>query len=236
MTPTAFLFRLSLTVPLAWAAFSLPIAGQRLVDSGYRGSGYSFRSYRPRKIRSLNEVPSKVIRKLSKTLRARVGRTFYSELKFDWGEEVEFDELYKFEPDWRGKTIAKYCLVFHFSNKSAGLKAYHFVARLNKDGELLEGISLPNISEQPNKSKFISFKKASEIANVLGFKNHSSPGFEYFADTDSFVWVFNRPASNQCHEDGVAALLALGSGPYQRVYIEAHSGRVLKTECYRITV
>jgi len=224
-------------MPLVWAAFAFPLCGQRLVDSGFRGSSYSFHSYRPRTIRGLEEIPATVISTLNSHLKDRLGEKFFSKLKFDWGEKVDLVELYKVEPYWKDWKVATYSVVFHFSDKSKGLKAFYCHIGLDEAGQVLDEINLPKISEQPQKAKILPVKNAIDIAGGVGFNPRSTPDFEYNEETDSFVWIFHdgtpRLTEKICTEN---SFLPFGQGPIARLIIEARTGKILKTNCYRILV
>jgi len=224
-------------MPLIWAAFASPLFGQRLVDSGYRGSDYSFQSYRPSIVKRLDELPSAVIAHLKAHLKDRVGSNFYSKLKFDWGQRVDLDELYKIEPYWKTRKIAKYNLIFHFSKKTKGLKAFYCRIGLDESGGIVDEINLPKISEAPNKAKLITLRKAIEIANSNGFTPNAYAEFSYYNETDSFVWILHdssRKVTEKLCRDKMIALI--GQGPIGRMLIDANTGRVLGTNCYTIIV
>ena len=229
-------------MPLVWAAFSLCFYAQRPVESGYRGLSYSFRTYRPQIITKLSEIPMTLKNQLMAHLIQRLGKDFYSKLKFDWCEKVNLNDLYSVEPIWGHEDIAAYTLIFHVSDKPRGLKSFYCRIGLDENGQVVNEINLPKISEQPQKAELISSRKALEIAQRNGFDRKSSPHFDYKSATDSFVWVFrdgNPDLTKQiCRENtsDLSNLLAIGSGPYGEIQIEAHTGRVLKIDCYRIVV
>jgi hypothetical protein len=227
-------------MPLAWAAFAFPLFAQRPVESGYQGSSYLFHSYRPGIIKKLNEVPSAVRAQLKSHLKERLGKSFYSKLEFDWGEKVDLAKLYEVEPYWKSERVATYSLIFHFSEKNKGLKAFYCRIGLDETGQVISEINLPKISEQPRKAKLIPSRDALVIASRNGFNPQSHPRLDYNDDTDSLVWIIDdgdaKLTEKLCHENALIAIIAIGQGPIGRIYIEAHTGRVLKTDCYRIIV
>lgn len=230
----ALLFSFSVTIPSD--------AQERSVDAGYRGSRYSFRVYRPVTIRRLNELPSPVLSKLEAHLKERLGAKFYARLRFDWGDSINLDDLYRTEPYWKTEKVGAYDLVFHFSDESKGLKAFYSKLLLDANGVVMDEINLPDVANAPLKAKLIPAKQALKIAaqdNVEG--RQIWPTFDYYRETDSFVWIIedSEPVTKKgvCpSEDPLVSLIQIGNGPYRRVFIEAHTGRILKRDCHSFAV
>jgi hypothetical protein len=165
-------------------------AQRRTVEAGYQGSRYSFRVYRPVTIHRLNELPSVVSSKLEVHLKQRLGVEFYSKLKFDWGDAINLDDLYRTEPYWKKEKVGAYDLVFHFSDESKGLKAFYCKLLLDANGDVMDELHLPAVASEPLKAKLIPAKQALEIASKNDFVGpHIWPTFDYYVETDSFVWI-----------------------------------------------
>jgi hypothetical protein len=231
------LIRIS-TLLFIWSVFTFSSFGQEWnVDAGYRGSRYSFREYRPKTIRQLDEIPPPVLSRLITHLKGRLGERFYSKLKFGWGEVINLDELYRIEPYWKQERVGSYDLVFYFSDRRKGLKAFHSKIVLDGDGSVIDEINLPDIANQPQKANLISVDEAMRIAarnNFVGSKIW--PSFEYNAETDSFAWVIHD--SEPVTQKGICPSenIPIGHGPYRIISIEAHTGRILKKDCYSFLV
>ena len=211
------------------------------VDAGYRGSRYSFREYRPVTINRLNDLPPVVSSHLETHLKQRLGTHFYSRLRFDWGESINLDDLYRTEPYWKTQKVGAYDLVFHFSDESKGLKAFYSKLLLDANGAVVDEINLPNLVSAPEKANLISVKEALRIAQKDFAVQKIWPTFDYHRETDSFVWIIedSEPVSQKgvCRsEDGLLSLVLIGHGPYRRIFIEAHTGRILKRDCYSIAL
>jgi hypothetical protein len=213
-------------------------AQERTVEAGYRGARYSFQVYKPVTIHQLNVLPANVVAKLTAYLKQRLGTQFYHRLKFDEGEAINLEELYRTEPTWKAEKVGSYDLVFHFSDEPNGLKAFYSKLLLDANGVVMEEINLPQIAGAPLKAKLISVKQALKIATQDGFVGqHLSPDFDYYANTDSFAWVIEDSEAitkpGICpSEVGPQSLPEVGHALYRRVFIEAHTGRILKRECY----
>ena len=235
----------ALALLLVWLSVTAPAQEQkRDVEAGYRGSRYSFREYRPKTFRQLKELPPEVLANLSRHLEQRLGTQFYTKLEFSWGEAIDLNELHSVEPYWRNERVGSYDLVFSFSDRAKGLKAFYSKVVLDARGDIVEEINLPDIASQPQKMNLIPSTEALRIAAQTNFVGKKIwPSFDYYADTDSFVWIIedSDPVTEKgacpSESDSFMSLLSIGfGGPYRRLFIEAHSGHILKHDCYRIAV
>lgn len=212
-------------------------AQKRAVEAGYRGSRYSFRDYHPKTIGKLGELPPTVLAELVSHLKSRLGERFYGALEFSWGEMIDLDELYRVEPYWKREEVGSYDLTFYFSDQKKGLKAFYSKIVLDARGHAIEEINLPDLANYPEKANLISVAQAMKIAADNGFVGSSKwPDFEYNEENESFAWVIHD--GQEVKQKGVCPssddVFMIGHGPYRRIFIEAHTGRVLKTDCYSI--
>jgi len=159
------------------------------VDSGYRGSSYWFREYKEKYINKLSEIPQPALSKIVGHLKERLGEQFYKKLKFDGGDVIDLNELHRVEPYWKDQVVGTYVLLFYFSDKRKGLKAFYSKAIFDAEGKVVEEINYPVISNAPQKAKFIPVTDAMKIAYKNDFiGKHITPYFEYLPEFDSFAW------------------------------------------------
>jgi hypothetical protein len=208
------------------------------IDAGYRGARYSFRQYSPKDIRKLNEIRNPILSLMISQMKNRLGKHFYHRVRFDWGEAIDLNELYRVEPYWKTEDVGNYDLVFHFSDRSKGLKSFYFKILFDAEGKIMD-MSLPELNAQPQKSNLISVKQATAVALKANFLSQNvSAFFDYDRSAGSFIWIITDRAA--VTERGICKngedMVLNGHGPWRQIIIEAHTGRILKKHCYNFLV
>lgn len=163
---------------------------QRSVSKGPEST--SFGNYEPREPKSLSDLPEKIREKVENHLKSRLGDVFYSKLKLSSGQIVNFDDLYRVEPDARNYKweIFAYSLNFLLAEPKKGIKAYHARILLASEGNIIREIDLPHISKNPDKANIISLTEARKIAAKQKFPlNRTNVEISYDTERDSLVWT-----------------------------------------------
>lgn len=213
------------------------------VDSGFRGTVFSFDRYANRDlvkpIGKLEDLPTDVRGKLYAHLTAKLGKTFLKRLKYDGGEWLDLVALRKRAGDsWKAdSSVGAYDLLFHFSDRSRGLKHFYTKISLSDDGSVARDIGLPNINFDPSKAVIISCENAISIAEEKGFpKTVQRVNFDYSPTDDAFVWVISdsRPVESDTTDNNVLDLVQIGQRSYRKIEINANTGKVLRV--YKKTI
>lgn len=179
----------------------------------------NFGKYKPREPISLNELPKAVRQRLEAHLTERLGAEFYSKLKLSGGQIVDFDELYRVEPDARNYkwTVFAYGLSFMFSEPKQGLKAYHARILLDAAGNVLEEIDLPEIAKHPEKATLISLAAARKLAAKNGFPlDKTRVEIYYDRELGSLIWELEYKLKGNMYV-----------WVDRSIRIDAHTGRVI---------
>lgn len=158
-----------------------------------RVGSISFFPYSPTAINALNDLPLMIRNRVAAHLIGRLGNQFYETLRFTYGVKVDFDDLYRVNPNARSSQwkIFTYKLEFTFSLPAAGISAYEADLWLDGNGDVLKEIDLPDIAHHPEKSKIISFREAREIGKKNMF-HATSIELAYDQKADSIVWRLRR--------------------------------------------
>jgi hypothetical protein len=152
-----------------------------------------FGVYKPRAPRSFADLPAPLQETLRTHLIERLGAEVFSRLEFSGGQVVNFDELFRLEPEarnWKWR-IFTYGLTFKLSNPALGIKAYHARILLGQNGEVIQEIDLPRSASDPAKARLVSLNSARRIARTRGFPSRGvDVSLFYRSDLDSLVWSF----------------------------------------------
>lgn len=201
------------------------------VDSGFRGGGFNIyfdQRHLARPLNKRNDLPETIRTQLNLYLNKKLGNEFAKKLKFDGGQYLDLKKLKQEFPNLYESNLkyGAYDLLFYFSDKANGLKAFYSKLVLNEDGSVSQEINLPDIAENPTKGKIISCKEASEIAEKNGFpKKYQSQWFGYNNDLKTFVWEIHDSRPTTPDE----SLLGLtGKGTYYEIEINANTGEVIR--------
>jgi hypothetical protein len=185
-------------------------------------SSIGFGDYEPKTPQSLNELPDSIREKLDKHLVGRLGEQFYSKLKLNGGQIVNLDRLYKVNlnaKDYKWTPYSYYlCLSFQDTTKGIGLYTAKIV--LDKNGNVVKEIELPDIVAHPEKANLISINSAKVIAKSNSFPSTvGNIKLQYDNDSGSLVWCFEKITK----DNGL-------SFSTETLIIDAHTGKVLGSE------
>jgi len=195
------------------------------VEYGFQGS-YNFsqgsKSYVS--VRRHKDIAASVVNKINEQLKARVGESFFKRLRFDYGSAHDFDDARPLKANDGGR-VDGYDFVFKFADRDKGLTAFYFKVVADSKGKLIDYLALPDIASDPQKADLIPCKQALAIAAMNGFPvERSSIWFIYDWDAKAFVWdVHDRQPV-----DPDEPTFSIGIGTYRKIFIEAHTGKVLK--------
>jgi hypothetical protein len=211
--------------PAQTRAQDLKNFGRCPVEYGYQGSHNFPKDIKARvTAEKLGAIAPDIRSSIMKQLEARVGPGFIGRLNLDYGYLVDFDQADALKPSDKDR-IDAYDLVFKFSDKAKGLKAFRFKVVADGTGKLIEDLALPDIAAEPQRAILISCKVALEIGSKNGFPlNRTSIYFVYDWDSGSFTWMLSDNRAVEPDEP----LITFGKGTYRHMLIEAHTGKVLK--------
>ena len=198
------------------------VCGQnRIISYGNSDpSSVYFEVYKPKQIKSLDELPPDIKSKIENHLQARFGNNYYSKLNFLIAEIIDVDELFRVEPKFKSYQwkMHTYEFVFKYSDMKKGLSKYFARIRLDLNGDVMHEIDLPEVKKYPQKADLISVDKAIEIAKSKGFKPKKMQiTILYDEDVDSLAWNISTFAN----EDRFTITRKV-------IKIDAHNGEILK--------
>jgi len=156
-------------------------------------SSVSLGNYQAKKPQSLEELPKEIRQKLETHLKSRLGEVFYSKLKLSGGQIVDFEELYKIEPNaknyqWK---VFTYRLTFMFSEPEKGIEAFHAAIELDFGGNVIKEIELPEIAKNLQKANIFPLSEAKKIAKKKRFPlERTLIELYYNSGSDSLEWSF----------------------------------------------
>lgn len=185
-------------------------------------SSVGFGDYEPKTPQSLNDLPDSIKEKLIKHLVSRLGEPFYSKLKLNGGQIVDLDRLYKVNLNAKNYkwTPCSYYLCFSFQDTSKGIGLYTAKIVLDKDGNVVKEIELPDIVLHPEKTNLISLKSASGIAKDNNFPTTiPNISLRYDSDFECLVWCFRKVTEDNGLTFSIETLM-----------IDAHTGKILGTD------
>lgn len=182
---------------------------------------HGFGDYEPKEARDLNDLPPKIREALTSHLTKKVGKEFYSKLRFSGGEIVDlqrFQKIERYKKKYQWKPYSYY-LCFSFSDTTLGIARYSFPIVLDELGNLVEDFKFPDITKDSSMLNFISMETATQIAKEQGyFDDTTYIDFEYSYADQCFTWLFQRRVYSK--------------KTYRRktLVLAAHSGEILKRE------
>lgn len=205
------LLRFSTCLALFVVCLGITVHAQKVTK---RVGSVSLYPYSPKSVDSLIELPKEIVSKIQTHLVERLGKDFYSRLKFTYGLIVDFDEQRRVDPNankyqWE---VFAYTAEFAFSMSEVGIKKYEAVIWLNKDGKVIREIDLPNISKDPDKAIIIPVKQAVKISKKNKFRPEQVE-LAYYPQEDSIAWKMVRRDKD---------------GSIWWLYISAHDGKILE--------
>lgn len=176
--------------------------------------------YEPKIIRYDKDLPATIKEKVANHLKERVGGDFYAKLRISDGIIVDLDRLLIVEDylntyHW---TPQSYYLSISFMDTTNGIACFSAKMVLDKEGNIIEEINLPNIQQDISKGEIMSMAEAIEVAKCNNYYNEKTYiDFEYDENNDCFTWIFTEPIYNDKF-----------TSSYKRFRIAAHNGKMLK--------
>lgn len=179
-----------------------------------------FGEYEPATPNSLADLPDSIRQKLVNHLKDRLGGPFYSRLHLTYGQIVNLDRLYKVSHNagnykW---TPYSYYLYFGFEDSAKGIGQYNASIVLDKQGQVVDEIELPDIKNNPEKSNIIPLGQIKKIAEKNGFDPKMRIELGFDRESNSITWNFTKVTNDQRF-----------SFSYSVLCIDAHTGRVIST-------
>lgn len=184
-------------------------------------SSIYFGKYQPKTPNSLDDLPDSVKEKLVTHLVTRLGYQFYSKLKLSGGQIVNLERLYIVEMNAKNyKWIPySYYLCFSFQDMSKGIGLHTAQIVLDKNGNVVKEIQLPDMKSNPEKANLISRESAMTIAKNSNFNPAPDRiSLEYDLNERSLVWCFEKVTN----DNGLSFSL-------ETLVVDAHTGRILGT-------
>lgn len=208
----ALLFLLLTLAPVktSWAEFTVEDNPSTVYMGGYNAKSP----------KSLEDLPAEIRKKVVDHLKTKLGDAFFGRLSLDGGQIVDFDELYRVNPDAKNYewTVFAYRLHFYFSDKAKGIKSYYPDMEIDSKGGIIKDIELPNIARDLSKGSFISVDQAVEISENQGFsKNKIRTEIKYWEKEDCLAYIITETVS----DDGLVI-------KWDNIAIAAHSGKIIK--------
>jgi uncharacterized membrane protein YkoI len=182
-------------------------------------SSISFGSYHPKEPHSIYDLPDSIRINLVAHLIDRLGQDFYSKLKISGGQILDLDRLYIVEDNAKNYqwTPYSYYLCFSFQDASKGIGLYTAKIVLDKHGNVIDEIQLPNIKENPEKATIISLEQAKGIALENKFYDDKTEiSLSYDKKAGSITWCFKQTTYNSDH--------TLSGWTW---VIDAHNGKII---------
>lgn len=195
---------------------------KRKTNFVYSGcSSIGFGNYRPQSPNSLSDLPDSIREKLVKHLVTRLGEQLYSKIKISGGQIVDLDRLYVVEANAKNYrwTPYSYYLCFSFQDTSKGIGLYTAKIVLDKNGNIIKEIQLPDIKSNPGKANVISIESAKTIAKKHNFNpTPDKIRLDYDLETESLIWCFEKVTN----DNGLTFSL-------ETLIVDAHTGIILGT-------
>ncbi len=172
-------------------------------------------SYRPKEPYSIHDLPEDIQRKVKTLFINRVGEKFYNRLILNGGQVVNLTRLYAVVPSAKSWKYVPpiYSLCFTILDNTKHISLYSFILKLNKQGNVIGEIELPNIKQNPSKSQIITLDEAKQIAVANNFYNkYTDVKTVYYPATDSIVWKFEQLEPGEGTRDQKQLLIDASNG------------------------
>jgi hypothetical protein len=179
-----------------------------------------FTNYQPKAFNDLSDLPDSIRAKLTAHLMERIGEEYYSKLKISGGQILDLNRLYAVNENAKNYqwTPYNYYLCFSFQEASKGIGFYTAKIILDKSGNVIEEIELPNIQESPEKAYLISLEEATQIATMNNFyREDTEISLSYHKKADSITWCFTYTDFNSDHTLSGWTLV-----------VDAHNGKIIE--------
>lgn len=175
--------------------------------------------YKPIEPKTLDEIPKKIRERLRAHLLERLGESYLAKLSFAGGQIVDFDDLYREEPNAKNYqwTVFAYRLVFRITAPEKGIAEYCAAIELDKAGAVIREIELPPVRRSPVKANFIPLAQAYALAARNGFNvDETSADITYDPKIESLVYRLRQTVEYRPP-----------SGTDRVIEVNAHTGRVV---------
>lgn len=175
-------------------------------------------SYRPKEPYSIHDLPEDIQRKVKTLLINRTGEKFYHRLILNGGQVINLKRLYAVVPSaklWKYvPPIYSLCFTILDSTKHSSL--YSFILKLDKQGNVIGEIELPDIKHNTSKSTIITMEAAKQIAAANNFYDvYTNVKSRYYSKTGAIVWEVEQTDPGE------------GTKERRILFIDASNGSVL---------
>lgn len=191
----------------------------------------SLAHYKPQKIQLYEDLPKRIVRKIKKYIRKRVGKKLAKYFYLKNGRIIDLEELKRVSKGWDSYR-ATYDLCFLFKNLDNGI-TYASRVEFDKNGKIVKDIKFPRVSKKEKFKSLISFEKIKEIAkNKEGtylpetkvkkgeyVKYKTSITMKYDDDLNILIWGFE----NERQKSNNKTLI-------ENYIFNAHNGEFIKKE------
>ncbi len=178
-----------------------------------------FFKYEPKIIRSLNDLPNPISKKVKLYLKKRVGNNVFKSFNLINGQIVDLEELKKRNPESEYETA--YYLCFSYRNLKAGISMYSSTLKLDRNGNILKDIDFPILKKNTFK-KIIPFSEIKKKAIEKDFlKDRTAIDIGYLPEENLLVWKFvNEQYINNHQISREEIIFNIRDGQYLRTNIK----------------
>jgi hypothetical protein len=124
----------------------------------------------PQIVHTAKQLPPEVMAKVTGHLEKRLGRSFFSKLRFDQAHITDADAYYRGHPDWdRVKyPIPTYEIAYVVHFYDAGPVEYCAKIEVGSSGDIIEEIDLPEVGRNPRLGDVVPLQDILNLAHSLG--------------------------------------------------------------------
>jgi hypothetical protein len=157
--------------------------------------------------RSLDSLPTKIKDSTTRHLLAHVGKTYLSKLTFVGGQILEYENGTK-----------EYYLYYSLTDATLGKNKYIATIAVNQDGQLIQQIDLPDVVQNPYKTKVITPHQAFNevMSKTIDYGKLINLSISFDKNTSSIEWTFTFE-TNKGNDRGYKHIIS----------VDAHRGLVL---------
>jgi hypothetical protein len=119
--------------------------------------------YKPYEIRTYNDLPKEISRKVKRYLKKRVGKKIYDDFQLIGGRIIDLAKLKIKNKGWKNSKT-KYELCFAYRNLNSDINMYASSIKLDKKGNILKNIEFPLVNNRLKFKNIISFNEIKKIA------------------------------------------------------------------------
>lgn len=187
--------------------------------------------YKPDIINSYNDLPKRIVRKIKKYMKRRVGKKLAKDFYLKNGRIIDLEELNRVSKGW-GSYRATYDLCFLYKDLVNGI-TYASRVEFDEKGKTVEDIKFPRVNKKEKFKGLISFKRIKEIAKNKErvylpetivkkgeyVKYKTEINLLYDEDTNRLVWEFKNKTQKS---DNIML--------YDSYFFNAHNGEFIKKD------